>query len=281
MPGRTGLSTLEQFSQAVDRPESSIDLAEAALLIAADAYPQMVVDHYLRILDDLAAPVHSRVRPDTPLTACVEALNGHLFGEIGFFGNTAEYYDPRNSYLNEVLDRRRGIPITLSVVYMEVARRAGVDVVGVALPGHFVVEARRGEDSLLVDPFHGGEVLTSEDAERLVSDVYGGTLPFQDEFLEPVGKRAILTRILNNLKMIYLTSEDADRAWPVVEKMVHLDPSSALDRRDRGLLAYRRNAFAQARDDLRYYLAHRPDAPDRGAIEASLHAVEAILSVMA
>ncbi len=280
MPGDPGLSTLERFSTAVDRPEPSIDLAEAVLLIAADAYPDLSVDHYLRVLDDLAAPVRARVRDDMPVEGFVEALNGHLFGDVGFFGNTADYYDPRNSYLNEVLDRRLGVPITLSVVYMEVARRAGLEVVGVGLPGHFIVEARRGEDAMFMDPFHGGEVLTAEDCERLVADVYGGAVRFQEDQLAPVGTRQILVRILNNLKMIYLAREDAEAAWPVVEKMVHLDPESAVDRRDRGLLAHRRNLFRQARDDLRFYLDRRAHAPDRGEIEASLRAIEAILAVM-
>lgn len=280
MEPSTGLTTLERFARAVDRPDPEIDLAEAALLIAADAYPGLDVERYLHLLDEIAEPVKARSPKGVPLQGLVEALNGHLFGEIGFFGNTEHYYDPRNSYLNEVLDRRRGIPITLSVVYMEVARRAGLDIVGIGLTGHFIVEARQAEDSVLLDPFQGGEVLTLDDCERLVSDVYGGTVPFTEEDLVPVTKRQILGRILNNLKMVYLTGGDSDRAWPVVEKMVHLDPDSPLDRRDRGLLAHRRNLFPLAWDDLRFYLDRRPDAPDRALIQASLSAVEAILSMM-
>ncbi len=275
-----GLSTLARFARAVDRPEASIDLGEAALTIAMDVYRDLDVEAYLRRLDAFAEPLRDRVDSATSLPAAVDALNGHLFGDLGFRGNAENYYDPRNSYLNEVLDRRTGIPITLSVVYMEVARRLGVDVVGIGLPGHFIVEARGHEQSVLLDPFCGGEPLTLEDCERLVSDVYGGAMPFVEESLEPVGKRQILSRMLNNLKMIYSPEGDGDRAWPVVEKLVHLDPESAIDRRDRGLLAHRRNLFALARDDLRFYLARRPDAPDRDTILASLRAVESILSVM-
>lgn len=280
MGASADLSTLNRFARAVDRPDETIDLGEAALLIALDAYPGLDVAGYIAQLDDLARPLRDRIDAATPLPAAIEMLNGHLFGEIGFRGNTEAYYDPRNSYLNEVLDRRTGIPVTLSVVYMEVARRLGVEVVGVGLPGHFVVEARREDRVILLDPFHGGQALAFEDAEGLMEGVYGGVLPFSEDLLEPVSKRAILARILNNLKMLYLAAGDAERAWPVVEKMVHLQPDSPVDRRDRGLLAHRLNRFALARDDLRFYLDRTPDAPDRPAIRASLDAVEAILVVM-
>lgn len=280
MAASAGLSTLDRFARAVDRPEASIDLGEAALVIALDAYPDLDVEAYLARLDALARPLEGPIRAATPLPAAIEAINGHLFGDLGFHGNQDGYYDPRNSYLNEVLDRRTGIPITLSVVYMEVARRLGVDVVGVGLPGHFVAEARRGDHSALLDPFHGGQVLGLEDAQRLVADVYGGSVPFSEDLLEPVPKRAILARILNNLKMLYLAAEDAERAWPVVEKRVHLEPDSPIDRRDRGLLAHRLNRFDIARDDLRFYLERMPDAPDRASIRGSIDAVEAILRMM-
>jgi regulator of sirC expression with transglutaminase-like and TPR domain len=250
------------------------------LLIAEDTHPGLDIPRYLRRLDEIAAPLQGQADDRHPLEARVEQLNGHLFGELGFRGNREDYYDPRNSYLNEVLDRRLGIPITLSVVYIEVARRLGLTVVGIGLPGHFLVEARRDTSSVLLDPFNGGEALTLEDCERLVEDAYGGSLPFSEDQLRPVRKREILTRMLNNLKRSYLTRDDPERAWPVIEKMLHLDPESPVDHRDRGLLAYRQNRFAEARDDLRYYLERLPDAPDRVAIRSSLAAVEAILQMM-
>ncbi len=281
MASSAALSNITRFAQVVDRPESAIDLGEAALLIAEDARPGLDIPRYLRRLDEIAAPLQERVRDETPLWDIVQALNGHLFGELGFRGNAENYYDPRNSYLDEVLDRRLGIPISLSAVYIEVARRIGLTVVGVGLPGHFVVEARRDTSSLLLDPFHGGEPLTPEDCERLVESVYGGSVAFSEEQLRPLRKRQILTRMLNNLKRAYFTRDEPHRAWPVVEKMLYLNPDSALDRRDRGLLAYRMNRFTEARSDLRFYLDRCPDAPDRVAIKASLAAVEAILEMMA
>ena len=274
------LSNITRFAAVVDRPESALDLGEAALLIAEDVYPGLDIPRYLRRLDEIAAPLQGRAGDRSPLEARVQMLNGHLFGELGFRGNREDYYDARNSYLNEVLDRRLGIPITLSVVYIEVARRLGLTVVGIGLPGHFLVEARRDTSSLLLDPFNGGESLTQEDCERLVEDVYGGSLAFSEDQLRPVRKREILTRMLNNLKRGYLTRDQPERAWSVVEKMLHLDPDSPVDRRDRGLLAYRNNRFAEARDDLRFYLDRLPDAPDRVAVRASLAAVEAILQMM-
>ncbi len=270
---------MQRFAEAVDRPESAIDLGEAALLIAEDAHPGLDVGGYLRRLDEMAAPLQHRIADD-PLEEMVRAVNGRLFGELGFRGNRENYYDPRNSYLNEVLDRRLGIPITLGAVYIEVARRIGVTVVGIGLPGHFLVEARRDTASLLLDPFDGGQVVTPEGCERLVQGVYGDSVPFSEDMLRPVRKRQILARMLNNLKRTYLTQDRPDRAWPVVQKMLHLNPDSPMDRRDRGLLAYRMNRFADARSDLRYYLDHSPDALDRVAVRASLAAVEAILGMM-
>ena len=275
------LSNLPRFAHVVDRPESSVNLGEGALLIAEDAYPGLDVDAYLQRIDEIAEPAREKVRADSSLLEMVQTLNGHLFGELGFQGNAQDYYDPRNSYLNEVLDRRLGIPISLSVLYMEVARRVGLTVVGIGLPGHFIVEARRDTSSLLLDPFSGGELLTLEDCERLVQDVYGDSVAFSEDLLAPLRKRQILTRMLNNLKKSYLTADEPARAWPIVEKMVFLDPENAVDRRDRGLLAHRLNQFGLARSDLRFYLDRRPDAPDRVAIQASLSAIEAILQMMA
>ena len=279
-PPPSGLTNADRFARAVDRPDATIDLAEAALLIAQDAYPELRVEEYLDRFVSLADPLQARLRGVETLREAVSLVNGHLFGDEAFRGNVEDYYDPRNSYLNEVLDRRLGIPITLSVVYMEVSRRVGLDVVGIGLPGHFIVEARRGEDSLLLDPFHGGAVLTLDDCQQLVAESVGDAGGFSEEMLEPVSKRQILSRILNNLKMNYLRADDVARAWPVAGKMVQLSPESPVDRRDRGLLAHRLNRFAMARLDLRFYLDHRPDAPDRDAIEASLSAIEAILSMI-
>jgi regulator of sirC expression with transglutaminase-like and TPR domain len=275
------LSNLPRFARLVGRRESAVDLAEASLLIAQDAYPDLEVGAYLERLDDLAEPLRPRWQAYAPLEDQLALLNEHLFGEIGFRGNREDYYDPRNSYLNEVLDRKLGLPITLSVVYMEVARRLGLSVFGVGLPGHFIVTAERDGTSLLLDPFNGGKVLTPQDCEGLVRESSENTVPFSDAQLAPVRKRQILTRMLNNLKNMYMTRDDPAAAWPVVEKMVCLNPDCAADRRDRGLVAYRLNNFAQARQDLRYYLDHRPDAADRVAVQVSLAAVEAILSIMA
>ncbi len=275
------LSNLPRFSRLVGRRDSAVDLAEAAFLIAQDAYPRLDIGAYLDKLDGIAEPLRSRWQLYAPLEDQVALLNGHLFGELGFRGNREAYYDTRNSYLNEVLDRRLGLPITLSLVYIEVACRLGLSVSGVGLPGHFIVAADRDGTSLLLDPFNGGELLTAGDCERLVQDAYGSSVEFSESQLAPVKKRQILTRMLNNLKKMYLMRDDPAAAWPVVEKMVCLNPESAVDRRDRGLVAYRLNNFAQARLDLRYYLEHRPEAVDRGAVRSSLAAVESILSIMA
>ncbi len=273
-------SNLARFSQLVGRREPAIRLAEASLLIAEDAYPGLDIPGYLQKLDDLADAVRLDWREYAPLEDQVRALNRHLFAELGFRGNRDDYYDPRNSYLNEVLDRRLGLPITLSVLYMEVAARLGLTVSGIGLPGHFICAAERDGRSILLDPFNGGVVLTPQQCERIVQETFGSSVPFAQAELVPIRKRQILTRMLNNLKKVYLTRDDPEAAWPVLEKIVCLNPESAVDRRDRGLVAYRLNNFAQARADLQFYLDHRPGAVDRGAIRSSLAAVESILSIM-
>src|SRR5438445_11102873 len=157
----------------VARPEASVDLAEASLLIAGEEYPGLDPAPYLGRLDELGAHLRRRAG-DAGADALVPELNRLLFEEEGFRGNTVDYYDPRNSFLNDVLDRRTGIPISLSTVYMAVGRRAGVPVQGVGLPGHFVVRVTTAGGEALVDPFHDGAVLTLEDCQERLDRIYGG-----------------------------------------------------------------------------------------------------------
>ena len=227
-----------------------------ALVFARIEYPTLDVRPYLNQLDTLGREAATRVAA-APETLRVQALNRYLFDEMGFTGNSDHYADPRNSFLNEVLERRTGIPISLSVVYMEVARRAGVRVEGVNFPGHFLV---RSQD-LIVDCFHGGAIL-SEDACRVLLRRHEG----EDAALEPhlarhATKRQILARMLVNLKRIYVQMNSFPQARDITELLLAIDPTATHELRDRGLLAYHLNDYSSALRDLQAYLALAPSRP--------------------
>ena len=239
------------------------DLATAALLIARLEYPSVTPAEYLRQLDSMGTAASERLSalgPDAPARARITALNGYLYEEQGFSGNQRQYNDPRNSFLNEVLERRIGIPISLGVIYMEVARRAGVLVDGVNFPGHFLLRYRRVDDAppsvdeLVLDPFNGGVFLSEWDCRQLLQRHVGGAMVFDTKLLAPATPRQILARMLMNLKRIYVSSRSFPQARAVTELLFALDPSAAAELRDGGLLAYHLGDFSRALADLERYL---------------------------
>ena len=266
----------ERFASAVARGPD-LDLAEAALLIALEEYPTLAIPAYLEKLDDMGLEARDRIRQDAPLEDRIDSLNAYLFDALGFKGNEEDYYDPRNSFLNEVIDRRLGLPITLSLVYLEVARRVGVPAHGVGLPGHFIVGAGDGPGRILIDPYHGGRRLTPEECARIVAGVGGDAVPLREEQLAPVGKPQFLYRMLSNLKFAYLQGEASAKALRVIDKMSVLEPASWVDVRDRGIVLHRLGRNPDARRELRRYLANVPDAEDRPAVEATLAEIDTIL----
>jgi regulator of sirC expression with transglutaminase-like and TPR domain len=244
------------------RPDREVNLAEAALLVAAEEYLDLDIRGYLVRLDEMGCALRQRLDEEPRPERAIMALNRYMFQELGFRGNTEQYYDPRNSYLNEVVDRRTGIPITLSTVYMEVARRAGLEVEGVALPGHFVVRVHTPARSLLVDPFHGGTLLTEKDCQERLDRIFGGRVKLEPKMLGPCRRKDMLERLLRNLKAIYLRDQDTDRALRVVDLIVRLQPGSAEDLRDRGVLFASLDCYGLAARDLESYLALAPGAKD-------------------
>jgi len=216
--------------------DNRLDLGRASLLIAGEEYPGLDILRYVAKLEAMAAAVRPGVLTTDDPIAKIEHLNRYLFEERGFRGNTQEYYDPRNSFLNEVLDRRLGIPITLSVVYMEVGRRVGMPLQGVGMPGHFIMTYADAEEELYIDPFNAGRILSRAACEALLEDVYAEAVPFQETFLTPVSKKQILSRMLMNLKAIYLHTKDYLKALSVVERQLIVQPDSEQDRKDRAAL---------------------------------------------
>jgi regulator of sirC expression with transglutaminase-like and TPR domain len=256
----------QRFYEEINQPDEQIDLAKAALYLAQEDYPQLEPEKYLSALDSMAAAVVKRLPSERYPLRMIQTLNQYLYEDLGFAGNTADYYDPRNSYLHEVIDRRLGIPITLSLVYLEVARRVNFPMVGVGMPGHFLVRPAIEEMLIFVDPFHQGETMFPEDCQERLSQIYGRPVELQPEFLEPVGSRYFLARLLTNLKAIYINQNDDLRTLAVVDRILLLFPTALSEQRDRGFIYYKLDRWTEARQDLTDYLEQLPTAPDRGII---------------
>lgn len=271
-----------RFAAAIARPDAEIDLAEAALLIAAEEYGELDVAVELKRLDALAAEARVRIG-DVPLSEPEEFVlryHSFLFGELGFHGNENDYYDPRNSFLNDVLQRRTGIPISLAAVYVEVARRLGAPVRGVGFPGHFLAKWEVNGTEIVVDPFHGS-IVTEKDCRELLARLSGGQLPFRREMLSALPTRGILSRMLSNLKGVWIKKNDFQRAISACDRILMVMPGAAPEIRDRGFLWLKLECFRPALADLEAYLATAPAAPDASAIAEQLVPLRGLVSRIA
>jgi regulator of sirC expression with transglutaminase-like and TPR domain len=268
--------SLGAFARAVGTPDAGLDLARAALLIAEIEHPGLPVDDYLRALDRLA----DRSGAGRPVDRLhrLHRLREFLFEEEGFRGNVDDYYDPRNSCLNDVLDRRLGIPITLALVLIEVGRRVGLEIAGIGLPGHFVVSARVGSETVLLDPFDGGALLTRAGCAHLASRALGRRVALKADLFVPVTKRQFLVRMLTNLKTIYWRREDWSRALAVIDRLLAVDPALVGEVRDRGTALARLGELGRGLADWERYLTERPEAPDAAALRRDLRRARMILA---
>lgn len=265
-------SARRAFTAEVLRREREIDLARAALHVAAEEDPRCDVEGTLSELARMGEEARARVEGDD--AGPVAALNRYLFDELGFSGNTRDYYDPRNSFLHHVVARRTGIPLTLSLVYMEVGRRAGLTVEGVGMPGHFIVRAEGDEgETFLVDPFHG-RFLDEDDCQSRLDEIYGGRVPLSPEHLRHTGAREILVRLLTNLKGIYAQAELHRRALACVERILVLAPHALSERRDRGVLLAELDRVPEAVAEVRAYLRLADNAPDADQVREQLKKIE-------
>jgi len=246
-----------RITEIARRPDAKIDVAEAALVLASEEYAEIDVDAYLRRFDALAEKARRYVGDTSSARERIDRLNGFLFVEEGFAGNRDDYYDPRNSYLNDVLDRRKGIPISLAMVYCELAKRLSLPVYGVSFPGHFLAR-HLGDPDVIIDPYVG-KVISPEECARRLEGIYGSEVRFDERMLEPAGPREILSRMLNNLKQIYVEQNDFLRALRCADRIVMLQPDSPRELRDRGILYQRLECFGAAMRDLERFLALAPD----------------------
>lgn len=274
------------FEQLAALPDECIDVATGAALIARDTYAALDVDRLIARFDDMAGPLVARGLGSLSPEEQADAVSDHVYGRLTFRGNEQEYYDPRNSLLPDVLDRKLGIPITLALVYCEVARRAGVRACGVSFPGHFLVRidaaGNVGQDvaPVAVDPFFGGRRLDHAGLQKLLERASPAKKFVATEHLAATTPRSMLVRMLINLKWIYATRGDFARALLALDRIISLTPDSIPALRERGLLAARLGAVEAATEDLSRLLELVPQAPDANSIRERLAELRAKASVL-
>ncbi len=256
-----------RFAELAAAPDAALDLGELATLIGAEEDPPVDVEGVLEQLDELADGVAPRLLGHPTPRERVDLLLAYLVRELGFRGNEAEYEDPRNSCMHLVLRRRIGLPITLSVLLIEIGRRVGVPIVGVGLPTHFLALAP-DLPGVYIDMFHGGRLLSEHECKSLLRQRTQGAVEFDREMLRPVSTRQILLRMLQNLKHTHLRRGALDRALAASDRIILLAPALAEEHRDRGLLQMQRRAFRAAAEDLNHYLTLTPMADDRHTVAA-------------
>ena len=266
-------SPRQLFAQEVRKGESDLDLARAALLVAKEQYPQLSVEQYLSRLDILAEEVRDRLGQESAPPLVLQELLHVIYERHGFQGNRDAYYDPRNSFLSDVLDRKKGIPLTLGIVVLEVGWRLGLPLEGVNFPHHFLVRYGGESLDLLIDPFDGGKTRFQDEAQELLDRFYGGMVRVRDSFLETATRRDMLGRLLNNLKGLYLNVKDDERALSVVERLLILRPDALEERRAGGILLARLGRTEEAVEELEAYLEGAPDASDADKIRDILERI--------
>jgi regulator of sirC expression with transglutaminase-like and TPR domain len=259
--------------------DDEIDLVRASLVIARTEYPGLDIERYASRVEELARRV-CNVTPDLHPQRTLTTLNNVLFEEVKLRGNREDYYDPRNSFLNDVFDRGLGIPITLSIVYMEVARRVGIALSGVGMPGHFLLKHFSDGREVLIDCFNRGEVLTRQDCQGRLDEIYSGEMRLRPEFLHPISRRQILTRMLNNLKTVYLSTRNFRKALAIADLVLVIYPKSAEDVKQRALLRYSMNLHRLAAEDLDEYLKISPQASDAEDIKQMSLSIRRMLALM-
>jgi regulator of sirC expression with transglutaminase-like and TPR domain len=257
----------EELRTLIDAYGEDLPLDRALLLVAKEEYPDLDVTKYFELLDRLA---ERAMRSASDSGDLLRALVHTVFQEAGFRGNKENYYDPKNSLLNAVIDRRLGIPITLSIIFIEVARRAGSHAVGIGFPGHFLVRAEADGRTVLLDPFERGTIMRRSDCERILKASSGAQAELEPWMLEPSTPKAIVLRVITNLKHAYMLQKDLINAVKAIDRLLIVDPARWTDRRDRGLLFMELNCANAAISDLELYRQHATDLKDLDLIDRVL-----------
>ena len=266
----------QEFGRLISRPEEDLDLGRAALLVAGEEYPALDVEEHLRVLDSFALAIRERAPEDMPAVERAMHVGRYLFGDLGFSGNSSDYYNPENSYFNRVLETQTGIPITLSLLFLEVARRIGLRCLGVGMPGHFLV-GLEGEQ-VYFDPFNGGSALSPDDCRRLAEGLFGERLTWDDGYLAPCTKYEFLFRMLNNLKVVYERTDEPGKAAGVVQRMIMVNPDATSLRLDLAALQYQLQQYRAAISSLETYLREARDAPDTPQVKSWIESIRVTLN---
>ena len=258
------------FYREINLPEAQINLGKVALYLAKEEYPELDAEEYLNALDVMAEEIKEQLPAESYPLRIIKSINNYLFDDLGFRGNTRDYYDPRNSFLNQVIERRTGIPISLALVYLEIAKRIDFPMVGIGMPGHFLIRPDFEEADIYVDAFNQGEILFPQDCADRLAQIYGQPVQMRPEFFEAVSPKQFLARILTNLKVIYVNRGEESKALGAIERILLLFPEAAIERRDRGVLYYQQGRWTEAQQDLESYLVNIPDARDADLIRGLL-----------
>lgn len=269
MSKSTSAAAIDRLKTIARRPDDDLDLTEAAILIGLTEEPGAELEEVQRELAALGARARARVPAQGPALARLRRLSAFLFDEEGFAGNEGDYYEVANSCIHRVVERRLGIPITLSIVLIEVGRHVGLSLAGVGFPTHFLVTLEEGPP-VFVDAFHHGHILGYEECRALFEAAVGGRVPFDERYLRPASTRYILTRMLQNLKVVHLRDGSTERAIRALDQILALSPEALEARRERGLLRVRARDYRGAIDDLQEYIARCPTARDLSLIQLAL-----------
>ena len=268
-------SDLLQWNEHVRNKELTLD--RTAFMIAKTLqYPSLNIDEQLQIMDSMAHDLKNFVNHKERPTEIINAMNEYLFEKQAFAGNAEDYYDPRNSYLNDVLARKTGIPLTLSVLYLELARRIRFNLCGVGFPGHFLIKYTDNDLEIVLDPFSKGRILEYEDYQVLLAQLYNGQVKFEKSFLNAVTNEQILIRMLRNLKDAFVYSYDYNKALMATDMILAINPDIAEEFRDRGLIFYYKQLYSNALSDLTKYLEMQPEAGDADNILEIIRDLQAI-----
>jgi len=270
------LSELSQWKDYIKNGDLPLDRT-AFMIAKVLQYPSLDIEGQLQIMDSMASELKSFINDKKRPTEIINAMNEYIFEKQAFSGNSQDYYDPRNSYLNDVIARRSGIPITLSVLYIELARRIHFKLQGIGFPGHFLIKYTDGDLEIVLDPFSKGRILAYGDYQVLLDQLYNGQIRFEERFLGAVTDAQILIRMLRNLKDAFIYSYDYNKALISTEMVLMINPEIAEEFRDRGMIFYYKQLYSNALSDLTRYLEMQPDADDADNILAIIRDIKAIL----
>jgi regulator of sirC expression with transglutaminase-like and TPR domain len=267
-----------RFIELAQLPDERLNLTEAALVIALEEYPRIDLSVYLDTLDAWSREIADRIAGSRDAERIIEEINRLLYEEEGFHGEAADYYDPRNAYFNEVLDRHAGLPIALSILYIELSRRAGLPVCGVSLPGRFLVKISGPFGELLVDPFDEGRVLTTIECQKIMDAVFGGGVRLREHHLRSASNREVVAKVLAHLKSLHLAHHKLSAAAAAADRLLILDERDIFELRDRAGLAMQMHEYPEAVEMLSRYLELAPHAEDRRQVREQLDYLRAWLS---